>query len=67
MRLCLTTLAAAIQIIELAIKLAPTIAESATQIIALLNSGEDPTAEQIASIRAALDAAHTGLQAAVQG
>ena len=61
------TLTTAIQIIELAIKLAPTIAESATQVIALLSSGEDPTADQIASIRSALDAAHVGLQATIQG
>jgi hypothetical protein len=60
-------LAAVIQIITLAVQLAPTIATEAKQIIDLLNSGEDPTDDQITAIRTSLDKAHAALQAASQG
>lgn len=61
------TLALIAQVIELLMSAAasmPSVIQAGQTAVSLLNSNTDPTAEQEASIRAALDQAHQALQAA---
>lgn len=56
-----------LELVELGIKMAPSVIAAARTEIDLINSGAAPTAEQQAAIDAALDAAHAALQAGQQG
>ena len=57
----------AVQVIEMFMRLtfqAPALMNAANEVKTLLTSGQDPTPEQMATIRAALDSAHDDLQKA---
>jgi len=61
------TVAAAIQIIQLAIQYAPELLQEGQTVIQLLTSGQDPTPEQQASFDAAMQLAVTNYQAQAEG